>query len=167
VLANPLTQPLINQKKAFEIQAKVAGLTEDEIKQLLDTSEYGNAEIISEAALDLEGLLDGKPVKPNKAANLAYKQYVVDFLTDHEDDMTHQQYMKIAAYVKSLEPIIMKNTVRELNQKMTAMMANTPPSAPGAPKPTLPANNGLPGPGLSPNPVPTPNGPAPIPALGA
>ena len=114
VLANPLTQPLINQKKAFEIQAKVAGLTEDEIKQLLDTSEYGNAEIISEAALDIEGLLEGKTVKPNKAANLAYKQYVVDFLTDHEDDMTHEQYMRVVGYLTALEPIIMKNVVREL-----------------------------------------------------
>lgn len=167
VLANPLTQPLINQKKAFEIQAKVAGLTEDEIKQLLDTSEYGNAEIISEAALDIEGLLDGKTVKPNRGANLDYKQYIVDFLTDHEDDMTHEQFMRLSLYLKQIEPIIMKNVVRELNAKMAAMQANNPPPPangtsapppgqvlPPKPAPTLPANQ-------------PPNGQVQLPALAA
>jgi hypothetical protein len=150
VLTNPLTQPLINQKKAFEIQAKVAGLSEDEIKQLLDTSEYGNAEILSEAALDLEGLLDNKRVKPNKGANLAYKQRFVDFLQDHEDDITLEQHIRIVNYITALEPIIMQNTVRELNAKMAAMAANTPP-APGAPTPNPTASGGAPD--LSANPV--------------
>ena len=165
---NPAISGIQNPKKAYEIGAKVVGFNEDEIKQLLDTSEYGNAEIISQAASDIEGLLDGKQVKPNKAANLAYKQYIVDFLINHEDDMTHQEYMKIADYLKALEPIIMKNVVRELNQKTIAMMANRPPTppaptAPGTPNLNPPAKNGLPGPGLPTNPAPQPNGPVSLP----
>jgi hypothetical protein len=153
--ANPAFAGILNPKKAFEIQAKVAGLTEDDIKQLLDTSEYGNAELISEAALDLEALLENKKVRPNKAANLVYKQYFVDFLTDHEDDIDHQQFMKISAYVTSLEPIIMQNVVREMNQKIAAMQANQPPSAtPGAPTQDPTASAGAPGLPISPAPQP-------------
>jgi len=136
---------VINWKKAFEIGAKVVGFDEDDIKQLLDTSEYGNAEILAEAAQDIEGLLDGKQVKPNRAANLAYKQKFVDYMTDHENDMSHEQFMRLASYIKSLEPIIMKNVVRELTARVTAVKANTLP----------PAN---PAPQSNPSPMPPPGG---------
>jgi hypothetical protein len=119
--------PIQNPKKAYEIGAKVVGFTEDEIKQLLDTSEYGNQEIISEAALDIEGMLEGKTVKPNRAANLAYKQYFTDYLADHEDDMSHDDFMRLTAYITAMEPIIMQNTVREMNAK--AAQAGMPPMA--------------------------------------
>jgi hypothetical protein len=135
--ANPTAAAVVNWEKAFEVGAKVAGFTEDEIKQLLDKSEYGNAEIISEASKDIEDLLDGKDVKPNYAANLAYKQKFVDYMMDHENDMTHEQFMKLAQYIQSLEPVIMKNVVREMNAKMLAMNLSTsqpnPTSTPPAP----------------------------------
>jgi hypothetical protein len=155
-LTNPLTPGLINPKKAFEIQAKVAGLTEGEIKQLLDTSEYGNAEIISEAELDIEGLLEGKEVKPNKAANLAYKQHVVDYLNDHEDDMSHEQFMRIANYMTALEPIVMQNTVREMQKKIQDMAVPTAPAKPGA-QPQPQPGGGAPVGALNTNPAPQPN----------
>lgn len=156
ILANPLTAAIVNPKKAFEIQAKVAGLNEDEIKQLLDTSEYGNAEIISEAELDIEGLLEGKQVKPNKAANLAYKQHVVDYLNDHEDDMTHEQFMRIATYLTGLEQIVMQNTVREMQAKIAATAVPTAPQKPGAPAAPIatPPGGGAPGAVLNANPAP-------------
>lgn len=144
--ANPAMAPVLNWKKVFEIGAKVAGFDEDDIKQLLDTSEYGNAEILSEAAQDIEGLLDGKQVQPNRAANLPYKQKFVDYMADHENDMTHEQFMRLASYISALEPLIMKNIVRELNAKMQAMQAANPqPSptpAPGAGGPGLPVTPG-------------------------
>jgi hypothetical protein len=163
--ANPAYLPILNAKKAFEIEAKVAGLTEDDIKQLLDTSEYGNAEIISEAELDIESLLEGRPTKANKAANLAYKQRFVDYLIDHEDDMDHDQFMRLATYVQSLEPIIMTNVVREMQQKIAAQQAAMPPQA-GAPSPQPQPGGGAPAAGLSTQPAPIDNG-VPVPALGA
>jgi hypothetical protein len=158
---NPAISGVQNPKKAYEIGAKVVGFNEDEIKQLLDTSEYGNAEIISECELDIEGLLEGKEVKPNKAANLAYKQHFVDYLVDHEDDMEHDQFMKLSGYLMSLEPIVMKNTARELAAKMAAM--NIPPQGGAAPK-SKPPVSGATGPVLPANPAPTPNGPGQGPA---
>jgi hypothetical protein len=166
---NPAIAQDINFKKAIEIQGKVVGLTEDEIKQLLDTSEYGNAEIVAECELDIEGLLEGKQVKPNKAANLAYKQHFVDYLIDHEDDMTHEQFMRLAAYIGALEPVIMKNTVRELQAKIGAMGLPPGPqgpqpnagagAAPGAVvlPPQSPAGGGIPAVNLPANPAPQAN----------
>jgi len=154
---NPQFQGLLNPKKSFETQAKVAGFTEDEIKQLLDTSEYGNAEIISEAELDIEGLLEGKEVKPNKAANIAYKQHVVDYLNNHEDDMTHEQFMRIATYLTELEPIIMRNTVREMQAKVSAMGIPAAPAAKPVAPTSTPAGGGAPAGPLNANPAPQPN----------
>lgn len=170
---NPAIAAVQNPKKAYEIGAKVVGFTEDEIKQLLDTSEYGNQEITSEAAEDIEGLLEGKKVKPNRGANLAYKQYFLDYMTGHEDDMTHEQFMLLAKYIGALETFVMQNTARELQAKMAAQGLQTPPQGPPGgtvtPGPiTLPpAANGAPG-GLAAKPAPQANGTqVQLPALAA
>lgn len=163
---NPSISGIQNPKKAYEIGAKVVGFSEDEIKQLLDTSEYGNAEIISEAELDIEGLLEGKPVKPNKAANLAYKQHFVDYMNDNEDNMSHEQFMKLAQYITAIEPLVMKNIVRELNQKIAAQAANNPQPTPPAGAPPLPPTSGASGNGLPIVPAPVQNGQVPVQASG-
>lgn len=157
--ANVPNSPFVaiqNPKKAYEIAAKVAGFDDDTIKQLLDTSEYGNAEMISEADRDIEELLDGKQVKPNKAANLAYKQRFVDYMIDHEEDMSHQEIMMLATYVTGLEEIVMSNTVREMNEKIQKQQMQQ-----------LALGGGTPGggaPALPVKPAPMDNGAIPVPA---
>ena len=115
-LSNNQANPVQNPKKAYEMSAKIVGLTEDDIKQLMDTTEYGNAELMSECARDIEDLLDGKKIKPNRMANNAYKQKMVDYMKDHEEDMSPRQFANMTAYIISLEPIIMENEVRMLEQ---------------------------------------------------
>ncbi|OQB08215.1 MAG: hypothetical protein BWY21_01395 [Parcubacteria group bacterium ADurb.Bin216] len=115
-LSNNMANPVQSPKKAYEMSAKIVGLTEDDIKQLMDTTEYGNAELMSECARDIEDILDGKKIKPNRMANNAYKQKLVDYMKDHEEDMTDKQFRNMAEYIVSLEPIIMENEVRILEQ---------------------------------------------------
>ncbi len=112
----------LNPKKAFEIKAKVANFTEDEIKQLLDVSEFGNQEVISEAYRDIESILDGEMIKPNDIANNTYKQIFVDYLGDHAEDMTPKQQGVMIVYIRSLDEVIYKNMARELNQQRIKMM---------------------------------------------
>lgn len=107
----------INKKKAFEMMANIAGFTEDQIEELLDTTFYGNAELMSEADRDIENLLDGEDIKPNTSANNAYKQRFVNYLKDHEEDINFKQFERISAYVMSLDEIIMKNEVRAYQQE--------------------------------------------------
>jgi len=131
-LSQQLLNPTINQKKAFELQASIAGFSEDEIKQLLDTSVYGTQEIISEAERDIESLLDGEEIKPNQVANIAYKQHFIDYLRDHTEDMDMKQFTVISAYIELLNPIIIKNETRAMNDKLTQEMMANPMGAVGA-----------------------------------
>lgn len=130
---NPVMGKMINPKKAFEIQAKAVGFSEDVIKELLDTSEFGNAELMSECARDIESLLEGEDIKLNAAANNAYKEKMVSYLIDHQEDMSNDQFNRISEYIKAIGPIVIKNERRALTQfeiKQMSMMGSVPPEAP-------------------------------------
>jgi len=114
-----------NPKKVFEIQAKIVGFSEDDIKDLLDKTDYGNSELMSEAERDIERILDGDIIKPNRIANNAYKQRFVDYINDHEEDISMEQFASLEQYIISLEPIIMKNEARALNNFMINQMENS------------------------------------------
>ena len=115
-LASQAMNPLINPKKSLELQAKVAGFNPEEIRELLDTSAFGDSEIMSEADRDIESLLAGDEILPNRAANNAYKQRMVDYLKDHEEDIDMKQFDMISAYIISINDIVMGNEVRAFNK---------------------------------------------------
>jgi hypothetical protein len=134
--------PLVNQSKNFEFQAKTVGFNDEEIKELMDKTSYGNSKIMSEAERDLEYLLDGKDIKPNKNANLAYKQKFVNFLKDHEEDMNEEEFRRVVAYIEKLESVIIENDMRErMLQNPTNQPDLTKPAAASAE--VLPADNTL------------------------
>jgi hypothetical protein len=111
----------INQKKVFEMKAKIVGLSQDEIDQLQDVSFYGNSELMSECDRDIEMLLEDENIKVNQAANNAYKQKMVSYLKDHHDDISMEQFKRIADYIDQLEPVIMSNEARQFQDEMTKM----------------------------------------------
>lgn len=125
-LANQTMNPIVNQKKRFEMEAKIAGLQIEEIKELLDLESWGDAELMSEASRDIERILRGEKVPPNDAANLAYKQKIVDWMKDHKEDISMEDFMALVQYVLSIEPIVMQNTVRSLNENQMKMGMGQP-----------------------------------------
>lgn len=112
----------INQTKALELEAEIVGFSEDQIEQLLDTSYYGNSELMGECDRDIEALLDGEELKPNGAANNAYKQKMVNYLRDHEENINMEQFERIANYIRLLDPIIMRNEASNLNNEVVNQM---------------------------------------------
>ena len=136
----------INAKKAFEIKAGIAGFNEDEIRQLLDTSEFGDAELMSEADRDIERILDNETIPPNPSATTAYKQRFVDWLTDHEEDIKPEVAQKFFLYIDSLDEIIIANMTKQMNAQAFKMK--------------------LAAIGQTPTPSDNPNTPARAPALG-
>jgi len=133
----------LNQKKLFELQARIAGLEDQEIEQLLDTSTYGNSKVLSEADRDIEKLLDNEQIKPNKLANNAYKQRFVDYMRDHEEDMNQEQFMRMADYLVKLEEIIMRNEARNFEAQKLEMLKQGQIGATGQENPEMsgiPAN---------------------------
>jgi hypothetical protein len=108
---------LANQKVVIENLAKVAGAEPDTVRQLLELDIYGDAELMSEAERDIEDLLDGKVLKPNRLANAAYKQRFVDYMNDHEEEMDLEQMKRMVLYVRSLDEVIVGNTIREAREQ--------------------------------------------------
>lgn len=113
---------LINQQKRLEMEAKIAGLNEDEIRELLDVNSFGDEELMSEADRDLEALLNGEQIQPNELANNAYKQKMVNYTRDHKEDISDKQFALIATYIESLEDIIMRNEARAFENEQTDLM---------------------------------------------
>ena len=118
-LTNESQNGTINPKKATEMKMQIAGFNEEEIRQLMDTSEFGDAELMSEAERDIESIIDGKNIKPNMSATTAYKQRFVDYMVDHSEDFDEITLARFTAYIDSLEPIIMENMVRMANSQIS------------------------------------------------
>lgn len=108
--------PIINQKVLGEIEAEISGFEIDDIKRLHDVDEFGNAELMSECARDIKKLLNDEDIKPNEAANIAYKQKMVDYLRDKSENLKEDQLARIIAYIEEIEPFVIQNTVRKANE---------------------------------------------------
>lgn len=124
-LNNQSGNPIQNPEKAYEIQASIAGFDEDTIRQLLDTSDYGNAELMSEAERDIEAILDGEIIEPNANANTAYKQRFVDYLKDNREKISYEQFIALSEYVLSLEEIITQNMITQANDMLFKQQMNS------------------------------------------
>lgn len=130
-----------NAQVAYAIGARTAGFSEQEIRELLDNVSYADAEIMAEADRDLEDLLDGENVQPNLSANLSYKQRFVEYMKDHYEDMTEEQFQRISAYLVAIEQVVVQNTVSEMNRKKSLMQMEMANSA--TPATSTPPQEGL------------------------
>lgn len=121
-LSSKVQDPTFNKKVLNEMQAEIVGFTQDQIDRLMDTSVYGNADLLAEADADIEALLLGENVQPNRRATNAYKQRIVDFLNSHDRNLTQKEFMLVASYVDALEPVIMRNEARALQEDQNRRM---------------------------------------------
>lgn len=116
-LAQQANNPKLNQAKRTEMEAKIAGFTQDEIRQLMDVNEFGDAELLSEASRDIERLLKGDPdLKANMMANNAYKERIVSYMQDNKEYMDEEVWTRFVQYVLDIEEYVVTNTVRKANQ---------------------------------------------------
>ncbi len=122
--------PTQNPKKAYELQAQIAGFSDEEIRELMDTTDFSNSKLMSEADRDIEMLLDNKPIKPNTGATTAYKQKLVDYLINNMEYMTLEQKDRMVAYIDSLDEIIMENMARLATVKNTQALIEQSKQAP-------------------------------------
>lgn len=130
-LMSQINNPKVNQTKLFEIMAKASEISEDEIKQLQDVSVFGDQELMAEAERDLELLLELETIKPNQNANNAYKQKIVNYLKNQQENMTDEQFANISKYLMTLEEIIYKNEARALSAYENEL-ASQPPAIGGS-----------------------------------
>lgn len=110
--------PMVNQKVLFEKQADLIGLSNDEIRSLLDVEDTGYAEIISEAERDIESLLDKKIIEPNMNANVAYANYILDYMKDHQEDMDEDTFTLFQDYLNRVENTVIRNMGTQLTNEL-------------------------------------------------
>jgi hypothetical protein len=120
-LSSQAQNPIQNPKKAYEIQATIAGFTDEVIRQLTDTQEFGDAELLAEADRDIEMIIDGKTIRPNQHANVAYKQRLVDYMSDNQENLDEETFNRLVSYTALLQPIIESNVGRQLVDERVKM----------------------------------------------
>lgn len=126
---------MVNQKEIFSIMAQGIGLTEDQISALLDPESFGEAELMSEAARDIQVLLSGSTPKPNRKANVRYMRKLVDYAIDNEENMSEDTFTRFDTYLQSIREVVQKNAARELAMMTAAggaLRGKTPGGGPGA-----------------------------------
>jgi hypothetical protein len=106
-----ITNPLVNQKKLFELTATDMNIDQDNIRALLDRDSYGSIDLLSEADRDLEEILNGRMPQPNMMANIAYVQKLVDYAKNEREFLDEEQFTMILQYVDILQPIVQENMV--------------------------------------------------------
>lgn len=133
--------PIINPQKAVEMKAKIVGFSEEDINELLDVDNFGTSKIMSEAARDIESILEGEDIKPNAYANNAYRQRLVNYARDHEEDMNDRQKTALLKYITDIEQVVIKNTSRALDKDVVNILNKNPNlQGGGAEVPGIPTN---------------------------
>lgn len=124
--------PIVNQKVAFEFGADTAGYSDDEIKRLLDTSDYATSEIISDAHDIFQKLLSQKTVDPYDEANTVFLQELTKLYWSNRSDINAQQAIVIENYIEAHIPIVEQNMSRDLLNKLSEQGAIDPSKGGGA-----------------------------------
>ena len=116
-IQNNKMNPIWNPQVLGEMEAVIAGFDTDEVKRMQE-KDYGNAELMAECARDIQNIIGGKKVEPNEAANTAYAQKLLDFMRNNRENLKDEQYGNLVMYMEEIQPIIMRNMARGLNQEL-------------------------------------------------
>lgn len=116
---------IVNAKVAFEYGAETAGFSDDEIKRLLDTSEYATSQIIADANEIFQKLLVGEADEYD-GANTTFLNELLKLYWGNRSDIDAQQSMRIEAYIEKHVPIVEQNMARNLLGKLSEQGAIDP-----------------------------------------
>lgn len=109
---------IINVTNAFQMEAEIVGYNPSDIRRLTDPETTYRSEIISEASRDIELVITGKNPQPNEIADLAYLQYIADYMRDKQENLSIQQFMDLSAYFDSVKPIATRNMVYSVQDEL-------------------------------------------------
>lgn len=134
-----IQNPTINPKSLAEMDAEVSGFDNEQIKKLFAQNNEDD-EMRSIASEDIQKLLLGKDLKPNRKANVAYAQKIIDFYFDNE--VTEEQDQRFRIYMESIQDVVMQNTLRKAQMEMAAKgQLQTPNLGQEQPDPNAPVAN--------------------------
>lgn len=142
---NPNLVAQVNPKWYLREVLSTAGFEADTIKIALDTTSDADADLLSEAAMAIDDILNGVKPKLNRGATSGYVQKIVDFAQDN--DLEPEKVAELVAFAKAHIPIMRYNMVQKamLMQAMQMQPEQMPQQQPNpaqamelpAPQPTM------------------------------
>ncbi|HPQ42923.1 MAG TPA: hypothetical protein PKZ42_01750 [Syntrophales bacterium] len=116
---------LINPKWLAEQELSLIGFDQVQIKRAL-AAEEANEDEISEAAQDIQKLLNGDKIRPNPKATTVYMQHILDFY--QKTNLTQIQEARFARYLEIVQTVAIRNTVRQAQMDVDAKMMEMLPT---------------------------------------
>lgn len=113
----------INQKVLFETQATIAGLDDDTIKRLLDTSDYNAIEIVAQADEAFQMIIGGQKPPLYKDANTAFLQRLNDLANKFSHELTTEQHSAVMDYAQEISAIVEQNAARTIMEEQAKLGA--------------------------------------------
>ena len=98
----------------FETQATIAGVDDDTVKRLLDTSDYNAIEIVAQADEAFQMLIGGHKPPLYKDANTAFLQRLHDLSDKYDHELTSEQHAAVFSYIHERMPVVEKNAARSV-----------------------------------------------------
>jgi hypothetical protein len=99
-----------------EQKLRIGGIEEDEIRMAFDMQNEGNREILAEASMAIQEVLQGKTPKLNRGANTSFIQKILDYATD--TDLKQTEYDSLMAFAQAHIQIAQENMARKAVQMM-------------------------------------------------
>lgn len=128
VQANPALAQTVNAKWLLEQILTTGDFNDEDVRRALD-KDWGNNELLAEAAEAIDKIVRNIEVKPNRGANAAYLQKILDYAVDDtEDDFA--LFNKLMAYIDACVPFVIENMSRQL--PIQPPMPTAPITQPGA-----------------------------------
>ena len=158
ILAKPFLATKLNPEKAVRELLLNGEWTEEEVNQFLDLTDSTNAELISDAEVAIQKILEGEEPKLNRGATPAFIKHIVDYATNNnfseDPDEDIALHSKIIDYAEQHLDIAAQNMARKgIKDRMQLMMNQIRSGGGGEGESITPARAG----------ESTPGGPEPIP----
>lgn len=130
IATNPNIASKINPDWLIEEKLKSAGYDSEEIKRALDVNNFGDDDLMTEAAQSIQDIIAGKKPKINRGATSGFMQKIVDFAYDTElDDTTFNALMDYAMSHTEIATDNMARKAQSIIREKNATATNILPGA--------------------------------------
>lgn len=144
IASNQTIAGKINPNWLIEEKLKSAGYDAEEIKRALDVNNFGDDDLMTEAAQSIQAIINGKTPEINRGATSGFMQKIIDFAYDTSLKM--EIFDRLVDYAKKHTEIAAENMAR----KAQGILRDRAIAAASAPSP----DSILPGRGPAPEPTP-------------
>ena len=111
VAGNAVLMQTMNPNWLVEQILRTGQFEDEDIKSAFDKDTYGDRELMSEAAMAIEEILEGKEPKVNRGANASFIQKILDYAMD--TDLDDAVFFKLTKFAEAHVLIAAENMARK------------------------------------------------------